>query len=109
MLGVELNANGLGAVTLGTTAVYFELAGPTLFCRAVVYRFERPAAPAVLEKLRRGPKEPNARLEYVEASRTLCLTREYVEPVSATGFQTQLGLLVGAALRWSTEEIERLF
>lgn len=109
MLGVALDAKGLGGLQLGTTPVWFELAKGTLVCRALVYRFHAPAAPAVLAKLKQGPSETNAALEYDAASRALCLTRAYVKPVSNAEFQQQLGVLVAAALRWADVEIDRLF
>jgi hypothetical protein len=104
-LSGTFNANGLASVTVGTTPLVFEWseAKKAVLARALVYRFQQPATPAVLDKVKA------AGLDYVSESRALCVTKAFDAPLEPALLDAQLETLVATGLSWATEGLDRLF
>lgn len=105
-----LNERDLGGAMLGTTPVYFEYLGgeQALRCRALVYRFQAPARPALLQALGDEGRRRGEEVEYVPEGQALCLVKTYGERAQPEQMATDLYNLVLASGHWSDEVLPRI-
>lgn len=101
-------------VMLGAAELFFEYADERgeLVCGALVYRFRREPRAGVLEAFEReaqgGAADPGGgRADYRPESRSLLLTRAYLEPVAEADFARDMDELARASLRWAGEVADR--
>ncbi|HWS54014.1 MAG TPA: type III secretion system chaperone [Pyrinomonadaceae bacterium] len=102
-------------VMLGTAELFFEHReeGEALVCAALVYRFHGEPRPGVLEGFfdaeSRGEADTGGgALDYRPESRSLLLTRTYLEPAPAEEFAADVRRLAAASLAWGGEVLERV-
>ncbi len=117
IFGIEsegLNENNLGGAELGTTQVYFEFIEPKgpLNCSVLLYKFNNPPQPQLLEALREeASKEDvpmgNATLDYQEDNQCLMLNRSFEEKLTPNQFAEEMEKLFAAAHFWENTALDR--
>lgn len=105
-----LNGKGFGGAEIESNALVFQFDAAALRCFAVVFRFDRPAADEVIERLMtydtaKRWSDDRGRLVYLPASLTLAVVRRFDEPVEVGQFTRDLLELVQRASRWANEGI----
>ncbi|MDB5033392.1 MAG: hypothetical protein JWQ98_633 [Chlorobi bacterium] len=109
--GVEspgLNANDLGAGTIGDAALYFEY-GPgekSLICSALVYKFHDDPRPGVLDAFYAEESTTSTgggHLVYEDASKGLYLDRIYKSSRPDSTFRADMEELARAGVMWGND------
>lgn len=127
MVGALLGAQGAGGgargfdtktvagVMLGSAEVFFEYLPDiqALKCRALVYRFHAEPRPGVLEgffkeESRGADDAGGGALEYLSETRSLFLTRTYLEPAPGAEFARDVRRLAEASLVWGGDVLARV-
>lgn len=114
--GARLFAGGdVAGVMIGAAEVFFEYsaAGGTLKCSALVYRFRKEPRPGVLdgffaEEASGAAAAGGGALEYRAETRSLFLSRTYLEAAPPGEFAEDVKRLASASLAWGTEVLERV-
>lgn len=106
---------GVVGVMLGAAELFFEYAeeGGSLKCSALVYRFRDEPRPGVLEEFfaaegRADGDTGGGALDYRPETRSLLLSRTYLEPAPGEEFARDVRRLAEASLAWGGELLERV-
>lgn len=106
--------NGVGGVSIGEEAIYFEhhKANGSLTISVLIYRFraKKPKV-TVLEAFR--AIEPNedkggASFDYQAANKSVFLSRTYEQPPAADALKADLMRVVAAAKRWRRQVVPKV-
>ena len=109
-----LNQNNFGAASVGEGQIYWEFqsANNHLLCSALIYRFTKPARPALLKECHNecanGADSGGGWLDYQEANQGLFLSRAYSKSPAPAEFIAQQQELLRASLWWSREVLDRV-
>jgi hypothetical protein len=109
-----LNANNLGAATVGEAQLYFQFDPDfgELSCNALIYRFHQPPRPRLLEvaegEATNGAEMGGGELAYQSENQGLYLHRAYTETLSAQQFIAEQQELLRASLVWRKETLDRV-
>ncbi|ATB34935.1 hypothetical protein CYFUS_000347 [Cystobacter fuscus] len=112
--GPGLNPQGFGGFAVGGAQVYFEYHEDrgALECSALVYRFNEPPRPGVIEgfeaEAREGTDTGGGSVDYERENRGLFLSREYSVVPEGAAFARDMKRLAKASLVWGDEVLDRV-
>ncbi|MEO5931866.1 MAG: hypothetical protein ABIR47_18170 [Candidatus Kapaibacterium sp.] len=114
--GVErpgLNANDLGAGTIGEAALYFEYHSgeKSLICSALIYKFHDDPKPGVLDAFHAEESRTSTgggSLVYEDASKGLYLDRVYKSSLPDSTFRADMEKLASASVAWGNDVLPRV-
>ena len=109
--GRVFEGGDVAGAMLGEAELFFEYEpGPqSLWCGALIYRFRAEPRPGVLENFfdeERSDDAPDTgggALEYMEATRSLLLSRTYRVAPAGDEFADEVRMLAAASLAWARE------
>jgi hypothetical protein len=114
VLSPGLNPQGFGGISVGGAQLYFEYheAERALECSALVYRFNDPPKPGVLEGFqaaaREGTDTGGGEVDYERENRGLYLSRTYGRVPEGKAFARDMQRLMKASLVWGDEVLDRV-
>lgn len=109
-----LNNNNLGGTDVGAAQLYFEYipAQSALICSGLIYRFNNPPKPKVLEALKASAATNDmggGNFDYQTENQCALLSRSYDKVPTKEDFLKEMERLAAASLVWNDNVLAKAF